>query len=461
MHKQELLESIAAGNLLKEPTSEIRQLLKEKKKIIVVLDDDPTGTQTVHNVPIITEWTEEIIKKEVLSNRIFFILTNSRSLPSKEANIVGKTIGQRLRTIAEKYDRHLIVVSRGDSTLRGHYPGEVNALAEGLNLPNAKHILVPAFFEGGRYTFKDVHYVQEKDSFTPAGETPFAKDNTFGYQSSNLIDWIKEKSDNKISSDTIHSLSVDSLRKEKARVQTSILENSELTHIISNATANIDLEKLALACLSTNEPLLYRTAASFVNAISGIQPKALLSKGQVLGHNNNHGALIVIGSYVPKTTEQLNYLKQHTSAIFIELNVTNVVQESIFRKETLSISNEVENFINSGKTVVLYTSRTIVKGETKEDSLKIVNLVSKGVIAIVQNLKTTPKYILAKGGITSSDIATKALMVRRAIVIGQISKGIPVWELGYESKFPRVPYIVFPGNVGSKNTLNDIIKLLE
>lgn len=461
MLKKEILESITSGNLLEDSSTKIRELLKKKKKIIVVLDDDPTGTQTVHNVPIITEWTEDIIQKELLTNRIFFILTNSRSLQASEANELAKVIGQRLQKIAKKFNKELIIISRGDSTLRGHYPNEVNALTEGLMQPKTKHVLVPAFFEGGRYTFKDIHYVKEGNSFIPAGDTPFAKDNTFGYKSSNLVEWVKEKSDNTVSTKQISSISIETLREKEKDTFLKIIENPQTTHIISNATSSVDLQRLAIACLSTEQQLVYRSSASFVNAISGIQPNPILNRDEVLGENYGNGALIIIGSYVPKTTEQLAYLKLHSNAVFIELNVTNVLDDSIFQKETAMITAEIENHIISRKTVVLFTSRKIKKGTTKEESLKIVNLVSNGLINIIKNLKSKPKYILTKGGITSSDIATKALAVRRAIVLGQIEKGIPVWQLGYESKFPRVPYIIFPGNVGTVTTLQEIIKLLE
>ena len=76
-------------------------------------------------------------------------------------------------------------------------------------------------------------------------------------------------------------------------------------------------------------------------------------------------------------------------------------------------------------------------------------------------LHVKPAYIIAKGGITSSDVGTKALKVKKALVMGQIQKGIPVWLTGEESKFPGMPYIIFPGNVGDKDTLRLIVEELE
>jgi hypothetical protein len=54
-------------------------------KVLVVLDDDPTGTQTVYGVTVLTEWSIDTLKKEFESSpSCFFILTNSRALGTDE-----------------------------------------------------------------------------------------------------------------------------------------------------------------------------------------------------------------------------------------------------------------------------------------------------------------------------------------------------------------------------------------
>ncbi len=461
MPNQEILESIQQGSWSKSVEEKIRKQLIEKPKTIVVLDDDPTGTQTVYNIPVITEWTLEILEKEILKSPIFFILTNSRSLQVDAANSLAKLLGSRLRDIAKKHNKELLIISRGDSTLRGHYPNEVDALTEGLKLKKAKHLIAPAFFEGGRYTFNDVHYVKEGENFIPAAETPFAQDNTFGYMSSNLKKWIVEKSKGKIKSNEIISFPIEKLRNKSIEDMVSILDKPNAFRMVANASSYIDLQKMALASLSLEQAPIFRTAASFVNAISGIKPQKCLTKKEILKENQSGGALIVIGSYVPKTTEQLSYLKEHSNAIFLELDVSKVLEKTIFSKEIQNLIEKIDLCIAYGKDVVLYTSRNIVKGNTKEESLAIVNKVSNALIKIVKDITSKPKYIVAKGGITSSDVATKALEVKRANILGQVLKGVPVWELGDESKFPSVPYIVFPGNVGDIAALYELKKILE
>lgn len=461
MLKEEILKSIEGGEQLQGFVDAIRKELKKKPKTIVVLDDDPTGTQTVYNVPVITEWTNKVLEKEILSSPVFFILTNSRSLQIQDANILAALIGSRLNKLSKKHKKELVLISRGDSTLRGHYPNEVYALAEGLQIPKAKHVLAPAFFEGGRYTYKNTHYVKEGKEFIPAAKTPFAKDNTFGYLSSNLINWIIEKTNTKADPKNIGSLSIKELRENSEEDLQSVLINPNISYIVANATSYADLEKLALACLQSKETIIYRTAASFVNAITGILPKDCLTKKEIFEENSKSGSLLVIGSYVPKTTLQLNYLKENTNAIFLELDVTNVLNTAVFSKEIEELIFRVNSNLEKGEDVVLFTSRTIIKGASESKSLEIVNLVSNGLICIVKNLSCTPKYIIAKGGITSSDVATKALKVKRALVMGQAIKGVPIWQLGEESKFPKMPYIIFPGNVGDETALYELLKLLK
>ena len=100
---------------------------------MVVLDDDPTGTQTVHGLPVLTDWSVEMIVAELQNDLpAFYILTNSRSLPLPDAQKLNAEIGCNLSAAATQVQRNFAVISRGDSTLRGHFPGELAALSEAL-----------------------------------------------------------------------------------------------------------------------------------------------------------------------------------------------------------------------------------------------------------------------------------------------------------------------------------------
>ena len=461
MNRKDIRHIITTGNQRKGCREEIRTYLSDHPLSIVILDDDPTGTQTLYDVPVVTQWTTAVLEKEIENSPVFFILTNSRSLQAEDAEDLAILIGERLQGIANKLQKRLLVISRSDSTLRGHYPSEVDALAKGLGTPDATHILIPAFFEGGRYTLNDIHYVQEGDNFIPAAKTPFAKDGTFGYSSSDLKEYILEKYEGSVQANAILSLGINLLKTMDVSGIASLLRTTECKYIVVNAVSMSDLEVFALAAMSSNKTFVYRTAASFLNAVTGIALRPILEKNNILRHEEGSGTLVVVGSYVPKSTEQLAYLRAHKEARFIELEVDKLLEEKQASSQISRISETIESALRNDEQVVLYTSRKLYKGSSKKENLEIVNQVSLALIGSIKTLKVRPKYILAKGGITSSDIAVKALGTKRALVLGQALKGVPVWSLGLESKYPELPYIVFPGNVGDKTALYKLIRSLE
>lgn len=437
--------------------AEIGQWLEKHNPIIAILDDDPTGCQTIHGIPVFTEWSDQSIDsifREGLPT--FYMLTNSRSMQPETANKVGYDIGQRLQKASKKYNRALIVISRSDSTLRGHYPNEVNALANGLGKPDAKQVLVPAFFEGGRYTLNDIHYVDNNGEWMPAAETPFAKDSSFGFTSSNLKNWIVEKSDGEVKLENIGSFPLEKLEAGGPDYVSSVLKEDTFSHYVVNAVSYEDLEVVALGCLKSDRDILFRTAASFINAIANI-PLAPLLRGRDL-ISSGTGGLLIVGSYVPKTTAQLTVLMEETGYEFHQIDVGRIFDPN-GRQSVIQIARTaIDKALHADRIIVLYTSREVVKGASKSESLDIVNAVSETLVQLVQNVDIRPKFILSKGGITASDIATKALNVKRAQIKGQILEGVPVWELGPESRFPQMPYIVFPGNVGDDYVLGKVLK---
>ena len=111
---------------------------------------------------------------------------------------------------------------------------------------------------------------------------------------------------------------------------------------------------------------------------------------------------------------------------------------------------------------MVYTKRKLlsIANDTKEEALLRSVKISDAVQSLVGKLNVTPAFVIAKGGITSSDIGTKALRVKKANVMGQICPGIPVWQTGEESKFPLTPYVIFPGNVGEVTTLREAVEVL-
>jgi len=434
-------------------------------EIIVVLDDDPTGTQTVNDVPVLTSWEVSVLEREFQNDTpLFFILTNSRSLNESDTTVLHRDLAKNLKLASVNTGKRFFVVSRSDSTLRGHYPLEPKVLGEELFDAPFLTILIPSFFEGGRYTIDNVHYVEEEDQLIPAAETPFAKDNAFGYTNSNLYDWSCEK-DPKLTKDEIFDLSIDELREGKPEdVAQKIISHRDKKVLIVNACDYQDLKHFTLALRIAIQAapfnFIFRTAASIIPMLGNVNRKPVLPGDQI--SESGKAGLIVVGSYVPKTTHQLNELLEHSGITGVEISVSKLLDQDAAENELNRLSQQISQHLTEGKNVVAYTSRKLKSGKGKNENISIINTISSGVVRIVKNLSERPGYLIAKGGITSSDIATKSLGIKRATIMGQALPGVPVWKSGEESKFSGLPYVIFPGNVGNKNALLELyLKLTQ
>ncbi|KAI9101613.1 hypothetical protein K1719_023857 [Acacia pycnantha] len=450
-----------------DPLLDIQKLNESNSKTLVVLDDDPTGTQTVHDIEVLTEWSiESLIEQFRKSAKCFFILTNSRSLSSEKASALIKDICRNLDTAAKSVQNtDYTVVLRGDSTLRGHFPEEPDAVVSVLGEMDP-WIICPFFLQGGRYTIEDVHYVADADMLVPAGDTEFAKDAAFGYKSSNLREWVEEKTGGRILASTVVSISIQLLRKGGPdAVYESLCKLPKGSTCIVNAASERDMAVFALGMIKAElmgKHFLCRTAASFVSAHIGIIPKVPILPKDLGISSERNGGLIVVGSYVPKTTKQVEELKLQCGQFLrcIEVSVEKLAMRPMEdREEEINRTAELADvYLKAHKDTLIVTSRNLITGKTASESLDINFKVSSALVEIVKRITTKPRYILAKGGITSSDLATKALGARCAKIVGQAHAGIPLWQLGPESRHPGTPYIVFPGNVGDSKALAQVVK---
>ncbi|MEP7107011.1 MAG: four-carbon acid sugar kinase family protein [Ferruginibacter sp.] len=434
-------------------------------KTIIVLDDDPTGTQTCYDVAVLTSWRAALITEELKKNpAILFILTNSRSLPEEEAIQLTLEICLNLKDAAKESGRKIIVVSRSDSTLRGHFPAEVNAISQALDIKDAIIVLVPAFIEGGRYTIDDIHYIIEKQKLVPVSDTPFAKDLVFGYNHADLKLWVEEKSKGRISASDVKSISIEDIRVGGPLVVSDKLKSCIAGNIcIVNAASYRDLEVFVLGLILAEDSgkfFLYRTSATFVPIRAGLESGKIFNPGKK-DLISTQGSLVVVGSHVPKSTSQLKWLLEHRAYSAIEINVRDILDSNEIYLKANAIIQQTDSWIASGNNVVLFTSRSLEAGNDPESSLKINALVSDFLVEIMKGLTVRPKYIIAKGGITASDIATKGLSAEKAFVLGAVIPGVPVWQMDAKSKFPGIIYVVFPGNVGDQFAMAEVCRILD
>jgi uncharacterized protein YgbK (DUF1537 family) len=460
VNKSELFASLPAP-WSQDLLPEIRVAVAASRRKLVVLDDDPTGTQTVYDLPVLTTWDIAALRAELANDApCFYILTNSRSLPVDQAYALNLEIARNLKQAAAEINVEFSIVSRSDSTLRGHFAGELQAVTEVLGDFDAV-IVIPYFEAGGRYTVGDVHYVEEGDVLIPAAETQFARDAAFGYRSSNLREWVAEKCGGEICADSVATISILELRQGgPTMVSRRLLDIAFGNICVVNAACPRDLEVFVQGLLmaeAQGRRFLFRTAASFVAARLGLAPRPLW---QAPATRSAAGGLTVVGSYVPKTTTQLEVLLANPLIECVEISVARILQPERRSAELSRAVIQTNQWLAAGRDVVVFTSRKLIIGDDGTTSLNIGGKVSDALVELLQRIETRPRYLIAKGGITSSDLATRGLGVKRALVLGQILPGVPVWKLGVETKYSGLPYVVFPGNVGGSEALLQVVMKL-
>jgi len=431
---------------------------------VMVMDDDPTGTQTVHGVPVLTRWSPPALAAVLAEPvSVAYVLTNSRAMPPERARDVNREIATTLRAAGRDVGRDFVVVSRSDSTLRGHYPGELDALREGLGIAVDGTLIVPCFVEGGRLTVDDVHYAADGEWLVPVGETQSARDAAFGFRSSNLREWVSEKHGGRLAPADVASLSLAEIRRGGPDAVAERLDSVRGGRVcVANAASYRDLEVLVTGLLkveAAGRRFLYRTAASFVRVRGGIAPRGLLTPREL--RSPGGGGLVVAGSYVARSSAQIDIMESLTGVDGVELSAPDVLDPDRRVPEIERALAVARRALAAGRDVLVYTSRALITGQDRESSLRIGRVVSDALVAVVSGLDRRPAWVVAKGGITSSDVATRALSVSRAQVLGQALPGVPVWRLGPESRWPGLTYVVFPGNVGGPDALAQVVRLLR
>jgi len=399
---------------------------------MVVLDDDPTGIQTVRGCLLITEWDEQHVREGFADEQPFFyILTNTRAMTREEATQVTREAMEMVVKVNKDLGFRLIIVSRSDSCLRGHFPLETDVMRQvleenGLTVYK-KTPICPAFIEAGRFTIDGVHYMQSGDKLIPVSETEFARDNVFAYHTSVLRDYIKEKGDNADDYDIVNAQSYDELHK--------------WWNVFSSN------EEFA----NGSDALVIRSSSSLPKVIAGLPDEITLLDRNIV--KSNGVGCFIVGSHVQKTTRQLEQLLQEEGSCGVEVDVQRILEDGEpLMQETLSV---IKQIADEQLTPVVYTSRREIRLDDADKRQQLGQLVSNFLVDIVRRLPYTPTYLVGKGGITSHDILTKGIGIQSARVLGQIINSVPC-IMG-----PQFPYIIFPGNVGDDTSLRQVFNKLK
>jgi len=467
----QVLASVPDVRVEPDARQQIRAWHDETGRRIAVLDDDPTGSQSVHDVSVVTVFDDDEYAAALdRAGATCFVLTNTRSLSEPAAVQLTGSVARSLFELADHLGAPVDVISRSDSTLRGHVVAEVRAVDEARRRTTGHGhdgvLFVPSYFEGGRFTADDIQWARVGGEIVPVGETEFAADATFGYRASNLRQFLEERSGGAVNASDVRSISLSDIRTGGPHRVAEILKGvTDGAFVIVNATEYADLEVFVLGLVEADRAgrrFMYRTGPSFVRALAGLEPHPPLTTGGVWpsGHPGGHG-LVVVGSHMGLTSRQVEMARRQGGLAEVEVDVATLLDPHRRHRHIEEASSQVVSALATSD-VVLFTSRALVRGADAEDSLQIARTVSAAVTDVVrESLTARPSWVIAKGGITSHDVAVRGLGIRRATVLGQLLPGIVSVYRPVEASPPAVgvPYVVFPGNVGDETTLAHVISI--
>ena len=454
------------------PTQEVAAGLH---RALIVLDDDPTGTQSVADLPVVTGWTVEDLEWALGTGApAVYVMTNSRSLEPDDARRVNTEVVTNALEASRRTGRTVAFVSRSDSTLRGHYPLEPDTIADLMETQGRAvdgYVLSPAFADAGRVTVHGVHYAGNATTgYVPVGETEFARDETFGYRASALAEWVEEKTAGAVPASSVITIDLTTLRTDEDAVVGLLRSAHDRTPVAVDCVEENDLLLLARALQraeALGSTLVYRVGPPFVRARIGQAPHAPLTAtesqpGAAAPDSDAGGGLVVGGSHVGLTGRQVDALRGATATPEIELDVPTVLDPERRDAHVADVAARAADALLTGN-VVIRRGGAFVAGKDADESLDFARRVSAAVVETVQRVAAArcPRFVIAKGGITSSDVASRGLGMSRAVVRGPMLPGIvSLWE-PQDGPAAGVPYIVFAGNVGGDSSLAEVVLKLN
>jgi len=462
---------------------------------IVVLDDDPTGSQTLHGCPLLLRWDPPALAAGLRQASPFlFLLANTRALAPDEAAARVRHICRALAPAlasarAEGVIDDALLVSRGDSTLRGHFPLEVEALAEELG-PIDATFLVPAFLEGGRTTVDGVHRLQGQ----PVHETPFARDGLFAYHTSELRHWVEEKTGGRLPADQVGLVSWRELEDAAAHDSARRALRQRLAAFRGNRLVVVDAERpehlevfgaLArelgaprAAETGLRRRFLFQSAASLLNGLAPLPPQPLSPTGLAALRRRDPlgcplGGLVVVGSHVPLADAQLERLLAQERCEGVEVPVARVhrVLEGPLPDRLLaSLESDwiarARSALARGRTPVLHTSRGELRCRHAAERRALGLALAAAMARVAGALAPRLGYVMSKGGITTHTLLADGLGLDWVALRGQLLPGLSLVVVPDAPGRPAaglegLPVLTFPGNLGVEDTLETAWRMME
>ncbi|HBU26290.1 MAG TPA: hypothetical protein DEB19_02950 [Synechococcales bacterium UBA8138] len=408
---------------------------------IIVFDDDPTGSQTVHGCSLLLNFSSSNLAAGLADpSALLFLITNSRALEPEQVRDQLQLICARLKPLLENYQRPWLVVSRGDSTLRGHTPLEQELISAGLG-PFHANLLVPAFPQGGRTTEAGSHLLHGK----PVHLSAFAADQRFGYQTSVLSEWLATKSAGRINAAQVALLRANQPLADLAVGQWAVID----------AHTPEDLDELAktlrFELIAGGRRHFCQSAASLLNGLAELKPR-LLSKADLPPCRGP--GLVIVGSHVPLADQQLELLLAEPGCRGVEYPVD---QPAATDFEPLLLT-KLQSIRSQGLTPVLFSSRGERRGFSPAQQQQLALRMAKLALSLGPPLG----FVIAKGGTTSFTLLRAGLGLDRLQLLGQLLPGLSlVQPQPHHPIWGDLPIVTFPGNLGDATSLRQCWQLLE
>ena len=421
---------------------------------VIVLDDDPTGVQTLAGIRVLLAWDPARIRAALVGRRAVHLVTSTRAL---QAERVEPLVGDAVRAALEGAPTARIVL-RGDSTLRGHlleeYLGVRNVIAP-TGWPVL--LLVPALPSAGRVTVGGVHLFERQGVRTPLNETEYARDGVFSYRSARLLDWAEERSGGLFAAAAGRELPLERLRDDGVAAVAEGLSELAARGVPAvfapDAETVDDLEVIAAgyrAAVAARGAVIVRCAPTFAGVLAGTAastPAPLPDEGG--------GVLVVCGSYVAQTTRQLGRLIATWPRSLVEADVL-ALAGAASDKEVARLAAEVSAGLRCNPVAVLATPRERPGGTT---SLEAGKRIAVNLARVVAALERRPSVLVVKGGITSAVTLREGVGADEADVLGPVVPGVSRWETRWPDGSP-LAYLVVPGNVGDDGLLEGLVRAI-
>lgn len=434
---------------------DLRQVRERRPFVdrLVVLDDDPTGVQTLAGIRVLLAWTDPgKIARALAGRRSVHLVTNARALePAEARRIVADAARAALRGVA---NAHLLL--RGDSTLRGHLLEEYLGLCEAAGRGRPPLLLVPALPSAGRITRAGRHLIDRAGRVEPLHETEYARDGVFAYSSSRLLEWAEERSGGLFPAAEGRELHLDELRTRGAdAVATALRELAQTGRpavLAPDAETEDDLATIAAgyaAAIGQGADAVVRCAPAFAGILAGTAASALVRMPPATGPT-----LVVCGSYVPMSTRQLAALDAAYPGLLIDVDVAALAGEGAAQEEKRA-ARAASLTIDRAGLAILATSRERPDGTTGLDAGR---RIAEGLARAAGRVEPPPAVVIAKGGITSAVTLQVGFETSEADVRGPVLPGVSHWEARRDGVV--LDYLVVPGNVGDERLLVDLAGLV-